>query len=66
MNELSKNASVYLLFLREEDNPEIVWGVYSSYMAAYHEKEILERVYRKPSMNIKVALRIEDFAVESD
>lgn len=63
MNELSKNASVYLLFLREEDNPEIVWGVYSSYMAAYHEKEILKRVYYR---NIKVALRIEDFAVESD
>lgn len=64
MTYFAKNTCVSILFATFEDEPEHVWGVYSNVVAAQEELERVKRVCGKPSMNIPVKLRIEDFIIE--
>lgn len=58
------NECVFILFVTFKDEPEHVWGVYSNVAAAQEELERVKRVCGKPSMNVSVELRIEDFIIE--
>lgn len=64
MTYFTKNECVSILFATFEDEPEHVWGVYSNVAAAQEELERVKSVCRKPSMNVSVELRIEDFIIE--
>lgn len=61
----TKNENVFILFATFENESEHVWGVYSNSFVAHQELEKVQRVCAKPSMNIHVELRIENFIVEN-